>query len=527
MSSGEESSTVRITIFGANALVKKVLELSPDPFAVVSVDSNQSYKTKAARNTLSPSWNQHFDITIKRTSTITIQVCYLGKFRKKAQYIPGLVKVTGAEALEYSRNSHNLITKDLTESSSATRRYGRLLFSFSVLPVSTVEGNRTSTSSTSSGQPQSRTSPPPSQHPQTALSPLQTNTVQQEPPEVDHVPASQEPQSSSVVASGTQDFTSFPQAQSRIVGSPSPSLLRQLESSSSSSSGGSQALFMPPQSSVVQQFGPSQQPQSSTLSVSTSPEVRDPLPSAQAPSVQQDHLDPTLQSGDSATPPIFQQPQPSILAQPQANARNQDRIDHAIASPDLPELHFSGLMSPSPQLPQVPLLPLQAGSIQRDMPASPSPPPQQSSVHSPRASERPQTTGSDRTNHEGPLPLGWSKRLTADGMLFFVDHNNQLTTWNDPRATVPLMIDGIGPLPMGWEMNRTSEGRWYFVNHCDRVTTWNHPQFTTTAGNSCRGPLPFGWQVEFSTAGKRFFANRRARTSTWDDPRSPRRRGNE
>eukprot|EP01045_Picozoa_sp_COSAG04_P043881 COSAG04_NODE_14606_length_561_cov_49.030303_1_plen_59_part_10 len=40
-----------------------------------------------------------------------------------------------------------------------------------------------------------------------------------------------------------------------------------------------------------------------------------------------------------------------------------------------------------------------------------------------------------------PLPSGWEARNTDDGRTFFIDHNTQQTTWDDPRQV------GAPPLP--------------------------------------------------------------------------------
>jgi len=36
-------------------------------------------------------------------------------------------------------------------------------------------------------------------------------------------------------------------------------------------------------------------------------------------------------------------------------------------------------------------------------------------------------------NVKGPLPVGWEERSTADGRMYFIDHNSKTTTWIDPR----------------------------------------------------------------------------------------------
>jgi hypothetical protein len=38
---------------------------------------------------------------------------------------------------------------------------------------------------------------------------------------------------------------------------------------------------------------------------------------------------------------------------------------------------------------------------------------------------------------ESPLPTGWEKRLTEDGVTYFVDHSSRTTTFQDPRPGAP------------------------------------------------------------------------------------------
>ena len=51
-------------------------------------------------------------------------------------------------------------------------------------------------------------------------------------------------------------------------------------------------------------------------------------------------------------------------------------------------------------------------------------------------------------------------RLAPNGRLFFIDHNNYKTTWDDPRIKekrsspgniIYKSLDECGPLPVGWE----------------------------------------------------------------------------
>ncbi|GBN81695.1 E3 ubiquitin-protein ligase Su(dx) [Araneus ventricosus] len=71
----------------------------------------------------------------------------------------------------------------------------------------------------------------------------------------------------------------------------------------------------------------------------------------------------------------------------------------------------------------------------------------------------------------GPLPEGWEKRVDPNGRVYFVNHKNKTTQWEDPRT------QGLeDPLPPGWEIKRTPEGLKYFVDHNTKTTTFADPR---------------------------------------------------
>eukprot|EP00045_Choanoeca_perplexa_P012032 m.129844 g.129844 ORF g.129844 m.129844 type:complete len:760 (+) comp15859_c0_seq2:37-2316(+) len=81
----------------------------------------------------------------------------------------------------------------------------------------------------------------------------------------------------------------------------------------------------------------------------------------------------------------------------------------------------------------------------------------------------------------GPLPPGWIMQRTKNGRPFFIDHNTQKTTWEDPRLTMQADseandAEGLGPLPLYWEERFTQAGRKFFVNHRERKTQWEDPR---------------------------------------------------
>uniref|UniRef100_A0A3B4GY87 HECT-type E3 ubiquitin transferase n=1 Tax=Pundamilia nyererei TaxID=303518 RepID=A0A3B4GY87_9CICH len=64
--------------------VKKDFFRLPDPFAKVVVDgSGQCHSTDTVRNTLDPKWNQHYDLYIGKSDSITISVWNHKKIHKK------------------------------------------------------------------------------------------------------------------------------------------------------------------------------------------------------------------------------------------------------------------------------------------------------------------------------------------------------------------------------------------------------------------------------------------------------------
>lgn len=36
----------------------------------------------------------------------------------------------------------------------------------------------------------------------------------------------------------------------------------------------------------------------------------------------------------------------------------------------------------------------------------------------------------------GPLPSGWERRVQPDGRVYYVNHKNRTTQWEDPRTQV-------------------------------------------------------------------------------------------
>lgn len=82
-------------------------------------------------------------------------------------------------------------------------------------------------------------------------------------------------------------------------------------------------------------------------------------------------------------------------------------------------------------------------------------------------------------------------REGEDGRCYFLDHNLHRCVWEDPRdgvergegeGEIGVIGEGDeevkGPLPRGWEVKscRGKGGKVYFVDHNEKKTTWEDPR---------------------------------------------------
>lgn len=89
-----------------------------------------------------------------------------------------------------------------------------------------------------------------------------------------------------------------------------------------------------------------------------------------------------------------------------------------------------------------------------------------------------------------------------------------------PSTAIPEEDDGLGPLPPDWERRVQPEGRVYFVNHKNRTTQWEDPR---TQGQEISElddyNLPDGWEIRYTEDNKRYFVDHNTKTTTFEDPR--------
>ncbi|XP_034475716.1 membrane-associated guanylate kinase, WW and PDZ domain-containing protein 1 [Drosophila innubila] len=90
-----------------------------------------------------------------------------------------------------------------------------------------------------------------------------------------------------------------------------------------------------------------------------------------------------------------------------------------------------------------------------------------------------------QTNHEdpgdglGPLPPKWETAYTERGELYFIDHNTGTSHWLDPRLSKyqkkSLEDCCEDELPYGWEKIEDSMYGMYFIDHVNRRTQYENP----------------------------------------------------
>ncbi|XP_030021451.1 E3 ubiquitin-protein ligase Su(dx) [Manduca sexta] len=95
----------------------------------------------------------------------------------------------------------------------------------------------------------------------------------------------------------------------------------------------------------------------------------------------------------------------------------------------------------------------------------------------------------------GALPAGWERRVQPDGRVYYVNHKNRTTQWEDPRTQGQEALEEA--LPPGWEIRFTEEGTRYFVDHNTRTTTFQDPRPGAPKGPQGAYGVPRAYERSF------------------------------
>jgi len=110
---GPLKKKIRVTVVAADGLSKRDVFRLPDPFAVITVDGEQTNTTSVIKKTLNPYWNESFDITVKDSSVVAVQIFDQRKFKRKDQGFLGVVNVRVSDILDLELGGHEMLTLDL------------------------------------------------------------------------------------------------------------------------------------------------------------------------------------------------------------------------------------------------------------------------------------------------------------------------------------------------------------------------------------------------------------------------------
>ncbi|TIC76091.1 HECT-domain-containing protein [Wallemia mellicola] len=121
------SKTIRLTVVAADGVVKRDVFKLPDPFAVITVDGSQTHTTSVIKKTLNPYWNESFDIQVKDTSIIAVQVFDQRKFKRRDQGFLGVINLKVSDILDLEIGGTEMRTFELKKSNDNLIVHGKLI----------------------------------------------------------------------------------------------------------------------------------------------------------------------------------------------------------------------------------------------------------------------------------------------------------------------------------------------------------------------------------------------------------------
>ncbi|KAL8392553.1 hypothetical protein RB595_002662 [Gaeumannomyces hyphopodioides] len=123
---------LRVTIIAADGLYKRDVFRFPDPFAVATINSEQTKTTSVSKRTLNPYWNESFDFRVTEDSILAVQVFDQKKFKKKDQGFLGVINIRIGDIIELAADADDqMLTRDLKKSTDNLVVHGKLIVNLS------------------------------------------------------------------------------------------------------------------------------------------------------------------------------------------------------------------------------------------------------------------------------------------------------------------------------------------------------------------------------------------------------------
>ncbi|NXD32198.1 PUB1 ligase, partial [Spelaeornis formosus] len=144
---------IRITVVAADSLIKRDLLRLPDPFAIVTVDGEQMHTTSVIKRTLHPYWNENFDITVKDSSVVAVQIFDQKKFKRKSdQGFLGVINVKVSDVLDLELGGQEMLTRELKRGTDSAAVNGKLIIYLSTQTNTPISNPGPSTAASSTPQ---------------------------------------------------------------------------------------------------------------------------------------------------------------------------------------------------------------------------------------------------------------------------------------------------------------------------------------------------------------------------------------
>ncbi|KAF9348879.1 hypothetical protein BGX34_002196 [Mortierella sp. NVP85] len=413
---------IRLTVIAADGLYKRDVFRLPDPFAVVTVDGDQTNTTTVMKKTLNPYWNESFEVKVTNRSVIAVQIFDQKKFKKKDQGFLGTVNIQMGDVFDVNVGGDEMLTTELKKSgSNDVVVHGKLIINISSNIASQSTAARAYQPASDSHQ--------------------RTPSV--------HSAVSSSGASSSNNRSSMQP-TPNPGTPSNA--SPNPSAI-----STAAANGGRQLSPFEDQYGAlpknwerrVDQLGRTYYVDHNTRSTTWTRPTSATSGQDQTELERQRHNNRALPDDRSGrTSPL--PGSSSSVSLTDNNSSSQQQAVTAAGSAATSGIHASISLNST----TAGSGPLPAGWEQRHTPEGRPyyvdhntrsttwvDPRRQQYVRmtDPRSSTNQVAVHQQPVSQLGPLPSGWEMRLTSTARVYFVDHNTKTTTWDDPR--LPSSLD--------------------------------------------------------------------------------------
>ncbi|KAI0170873.1 HECT-domain-containing protein [Pestalotiopsis sp. NC0098] len=426
-SGSTSQNNLRITIIAADGLYKRDVFRFPDPFAVATINGEQTKTTTVTKRTLNPYWNESFDFRANEDSILAVQVFDQKKFKKKDQGFLGVINIRIGDVIELADGADDqMLTRDLKKSTDNLVVHGKLIINLST-----------------------NLSAPARQ--------------QQGPPANGARPSLATPQSSSLSDRHADRPTSSTGPSNLAPGSQTNLPVRP------------NSVTAPPPASAINSSTQQQQPRA-TSQMSPFEDAQGRLPAGWER--REDNLGRTYYVDHNTRTTSWNRPTQASTGENRGEREAATQVERQRhQNRTLPE-DRTGTSSPTlqQQPPQPPTAAAAAAAAQGANSTM-----MHTGATTPGSGELPPGWEQRWTPEGRPYFVDHNTRTTT-----WVDPRRQQYIrmyggQNNANGTIQQQpVSQLGPLPSGWEMRLTNTARVYFVDHNTKTTTWDDPRLPSS-----------------------------------------------